>query len=63
MILLFINIRMVPREGWKPRASPSIFNASLGTLRMLMNGKSCLIPLLMNIALMGKSETEVSPTI
>ena len=31
---------------WKPRASPSVFNTSLGTLRMLMNGKSCLIPLL-----------------
>ena len=28
------------------RASPSVFNTSLGTLRMLMNGKSCLIPIL-----------------
>ena len=27
-------------------ASPSVFNTSLGTLRMLMNGKSCFIPLL-----------------
>ena len=26
--------------------SPSIFNTSLGTLGMLMNGKSCLIPIL-----------------
>ena len=26
----------------------SVFNTSLGTLQMLMNGKSCLIPLLMN---------------
>ena len=41
MILSFINIRKVPRE-----ASPSVFNTSLGTLQMLMNGKSCLIPLL-----------------
>ena len=46
MILSFINIRKVPREGWKPRASPSVFNTSLGTLQMLMNGKSCLIPLI-----------------
>ena len=30
---------------WKPRASPSVFNTCLGTLRMLMNGKSCLIPI------------------
>ena len=36
MILLFINIRKVPREGWKPRASPSVFNASLGTLRIAL---------------------------
>ena len=27
-------------------ASPSVFNTYLGTLLMLMNGKSCLIPLL-----------------
>ena len=49
MILSFINIRKVPREvlkteGEEPRASPSVFNTSLGTLQMLMNGKSCLIP-------------------
>ena len=37
MILSFINIRKVPREMLK---------TSLGTLRMLMNGKSCLIPIL-----------------
>ena len=41
MILSFINIRKVPRKGCKPRASPSVFNNSLGTLRMLMDGKSC----------------------
>ena len=46
MILSFINIRKVSREGRKPRASPSVFNNALGTLRMLMNGISCLIPLL-----------------
>ena len=33
MILSFINIRKVPREGWKHRASPSVFNTSPGTLR------------------------------
>ena len=36
MILSFINIRKVPWEMLK---------TSLGTLRMLMNGKSCLIPI------------------
>ena len=46
MILSCINIRNVPREGCKPRASSSVFNTSLGTLRMLMNGTSCLIRLL-----------------
>ena len=30
---------------WKTPASPSVFNTSLGTLWMLMNGKSCLIPI------------------
>ena len=40
MILSFIYIRMIPREGWKPRASPSVFNTSLGTLRMFMNDPS-----------------------
>ena len=45
--LSFINIRKVPREGWKSWATPSVFNTSLRTLRMLMNGKSCLIPLLL----------------
>ena len=45
MILSFINNRKVPREGGKPRATPSVFNTSFGTLRMLMNGKTCLIPL------------------
>ena len=39
MILSFINIRTVPREMLK---------TSLRTLRMLMNGKSCLIPILYN---------------
>ena len=29
-------------------ASPSVFNTSLGTMQMLMNGKSCLIPLLVH---------------
>ena len=37
MILSFINIRKVPREMLK---------TSLRTLQMLMNGKSCLIPIL-----------------
>ena len=39
MILSFINICKVPRE-----ASPSVFNTSLGTLRMLMNGKIMFDP-------------------
>ena len=43
MILSFINIRKVPREMLKTEGE---FNTSLGTLRMLMNGKSCLIPIL-----------------
>ena len=34
---------------------PSVFNTSLGTLRMLMNGKSCLIPLLLYNSLMLKT--------
>ena len=29
--------------GIKPRAKPEVFNTSLGTMRMLMNEKSCLI--------------------
>ena len=51
--MIFINIRKVPREvlktegearGFQPsrgtlRMSPSVFNTSLGTLRMLMNDK------------------------
>ena len=40
MILSFINICKVPRE---------VLKTSLGTLRMLMNGKSCLIPVLRSI--------------
>ena len=36
---LFINIRKVPREVLKTRASPSVFNISRGTLRMLLNDK------------------------
>ena len=59
MILSFINIRKVPREGWKPRVSPSFFNTSLETLRMLMNRKSCLIPLL----LYGTKSRDFWPTI
>ena len=39
----FINIRKVPREVLKTegeaRGSPSVFNTSRGTLRMLMNDK------------------------
>ena len=47
----FINIRKVPQEVLKTdgKASPrfsSVFNNSRGTLRMLMNDKSCLIPIL-----------------
>ena len=50
MILSFINSRKVPREvlkteGVGPSATPSVFNTFLGTLRMLMNGKSCMTPL------------------
>ena len=45
MILTFVNIRKVHREVLKTRNSPSVFNTFLGTLRMLMNGKSCLNPL------------------
>ena len=43
----------VEKLGLRPRfslppdqASPSVFNTSLGTLRMFMNRKSCLIPIL-----------------
>ena len=45
MILPFINIRKVPREMLKTG-----FNTSIGTLRMLMNGKSCLIPMSRNFS-------------
>ena len=31
-------------------ASPSLFNTFLGTLRMLMNGKSCLIPIISTLS-------------
>ena len=51
MVLSFITVRGVPRGGWGPRASPSVFSTSLGTLRMLMDGKSCLIPLLFTFIL------------
>ena len=44
MILSFINIRKVPREMLKTEGS--VFNTSLETLRMFMNGKSCLIPIM-----------------
>ena len=37
MVLSFINIA---------QTSPSVFNTSLGILRMLMNGKSYLIPII-----------------
>ena len=40
---------------WKPRASPSVFNTSLGTLRMLVNGKSCLIPILVSYGKISKN--------
>ena len=46
MILSFVNIRKVPREVLKTEGEPEVFNTSLGTLRMLMNEKSCLIPLM-----------------
>ena len=53
MILSFINIRKVPREVLKTEGEfarslgkASVFNTSLGTLQILMNGKSCLIPIL-----------------
>ena len=45
MILLFINIRKVPREMLK---------ASLGTLRMLMTGKSLFDPNIIKVHLRGK---------
>ena len=31
---------------WKPRPPTSVFNSSLGTWRMLMHEKTCLIPIL-----------------
>ena len=40
IILSFINIRKIPRE---------VLKTSLGTFRMLMNEKSCLIPILKSI--------------
>ena len=51
------KVSKVPREGLKPRASPSVFNTSLSTLRMLMNGKSCLIPLF-NVVICGAALIE-----
>ena len=42
MILSFIYIHKVPWEMLKTEGD----NTSLRTLRMLMNGKSCLIPIL-----------------
>ena len=34
------------RRCWKPRSPASAFNTSLGTWRMLMHEKPCLIPIL-----------------
>ena len=48
MILSFINTRKVPREVLKTEGEARGFQPSQGTLRMLMNGKSCLIPLLLD---------------
>ena len=45
MILLFINIHKVPREVLKTLGFALNFQHFLRTLRMLMNGKSCLIAL------------------
>ena len=33
---------------WKPRSLASVFNTSLGTWRLLMHEKPCLIPILMS---------------
>ena len=42
----YINIRQVPREVLKTEAGEaSVFNTSLGTWRMLMHEKTCLIPI------------------
>ena len=41
MILSFTNIRKVSRES----ENVVFFNTSLGTLGMLINEKSCLVPL------------------
>ena len=46
MILSFINIRKIPREMLKTSGFALGLQPSLGTLRMLMNGKSYLIPIL-----------------
>ena len=43
---LFINIRKVPREVLKTEGEARGFQSSRGTLRMLMNEKSCLIAII-----------------
>ena len=42
----FINIRKVPREVLKTKGEARGFQPSRGTLRMLMNDKSCLIAII-----------------
>ena len=46
MILLFINIRKVPWEVENLGLRPQFSTFPSATLQLLMNGKSCLIPLL-----------------
>ena len=49
MILSFINISKIPREVLKTSGFALDFQHlpwDLGTLQMLMNGKSCYIPIL-----------------
>ena len=50
MVFQCINIRQVPREVLKTVASGLVFNTSLGTWRMLMHEKPCLIPILIQIS-------------
>ena len=45
MVFQCINIRQVPREVLKTAASGLCFQHSLGTWRMFMHEKPCLIPI------------------
>ena len=58
MIFHSLNIRKVPREVLKTEGEARDFQPSRGTLRMLMNGKSCLIPI---IALIQQNIAKMKP--